>query len=195
MAFFPDAIGGILEGRRVNMGMLVEFQFASGTERVWTGVRDLTSGGFTWFGIGKLNARVGGLQDTLSDESSDIELSVSGADLTDSIAVKALSEDRSEYIGRLVRLWLQFFDDEFQNLDSPYPFKAGLMDAPEIDRVPNQGGGWTRTIRITASNIFYGRSSPKYAFWTDADQQQRFPGDKGLERVPELQRKVIHQPW
>ena len=37
---------------------------------------------------------------------------------------------------------------------------------------------------IEAEGLFFRRNSPPRGRWTDADQKARYPGDRGLERLP-----------
>lgn len=196
MPYFPETIQAYLSGRKVNMVPLALFDFRDGEVAVWTGPYPLTVGGREWTGLGAI-VSVDGLNQAATLESSEMTFILSGVDL--SILAVATSADRANYVSRLVTVFIQFFDEDWQPLDSPYALKAGLMDDMRITRSQSVGEDGSvvvvRTITLTAQNLFYGRGIAPYSLYTDRDQQLRFPGDKGMQFIPELQDKDIPAPW
>lgn len=196
MADFGATINAYLAGRHVNMRPLVLFDFADGEQALWQGEYDLTSGGKTWKGMGGI-ASMDGLDAAATLESSAMTFTLSGVEPTDapvSFAAIAKNSDRSNYVRRLVTVYIQFFDEDWQPLDDPFAIKAGLMSNMTMSR-SRANNGFLRTISLTANNIFYGRGVAPSAYYTDRDQQTRYPGDKGLQFIPSLQNKQIPVPW
>lgn len=187
----PAVIQTLLEGRTVRVAHLVEFGFCTQMRRLWNGHYTLTAGGHEWFGIRKLGS-IEGLDDEGLLQASQMKFTVSGVDAR--FLSLAIGEDKSEYIGKMVKVFLQFFDQDWQPLDEPVARAAGIMDGIELSR-QRAGDGWQRIATITAENIFYGRSVPPYGYFTNSDQQNRHPGDRGLEKIPEIQEAVIQVPW
>lgn len=206
---FSETVKAYLEGRKVNFRLLVAFDFRDGVERVWGGEYALTSGGETWKGLGRIT-NIEGLDQEAGLESSVMTFTLSGVELPGadlSYLAIATSEDRSNYVDRLVTVYIQFFeieDDppnnryEWHPLDDPYAIKAGIMTGVTVSRSrvqTKQGQGVLRTVSLQANNIFYGRSVARGAFYTDRDQQIRAPGDKGMQFIVALQDREIEVPW
>ena len=198
MSAFSATIEAYLSGRKVNMRPLALFDFRDGEEAWWGGEYDLVSGGKTWKGLSRW-VNVEGLDQANTLDSSAMTFSLSGVEAT--VLAIATSSDRANYVNRLVTVYMQFFDEDWQTLDAPWALKAGLMDDMQISRsqAEKDDGSvtWTRSLRLTAQNIFFGRGVAPYSLWTDRDQQKRYPGqgDKGLQFLPVLQDTDIPVPW
>lgn len=196
MADFGATINAYLAGRKVNMRPLALFDFRDGEMAVWGGEYDLVSGGKTWKGLGSV-ASVDGLDQAATLESSAMTFTLSGVEKpgtgTSFISI-AKSSDRANYVRRLVSVYLQFFDEDWQALDAPFAIKAGIMSDMQMSRSRTKDG-YLRTITLQANNIFYGRGVAPAAYYTDRDQQTRHPGDLGMQFIPSLQSKQIPVPW
>lgn len=196
MADFGSTINAYLAGRKVNMRPLVLFDFADGEQALWGGEYDVTSGGKTWKGLGGI-ASMDGLDGAATLESSMMTFTLSGIEPEGapvSFADIAKNSDRSNYVRRQVTVYLQFFDEDWQKLDSPQAVKAGIMGNMTMSR-SRTANGFLRTVSLTANNIFYGRGVAPAAFYTDRDQQKRYSGDLGMQFIPTLQNKQIPVPW
>lgn len=193
MPDFSQTIHDILDGRVVRVGHLVEFWFGS-PQRLWNGFRNIkTSDDKVWYGIGGLGS-ISGLEDEHDNlQSTEMRLVVSGVD--SALLQTAISEDRSLYVGKLVIVYLLFFNKDWQPLDLPVARKAGIIDGIDVSHVGNEDGTRTRTIGVTAQNIFFGRSVPPAAYYSNRDQQFRKPGDRGLEFISDSMDTVIQIPW
>lgn len=196
MADFGSTINAYLAGRSVKMRPLALFDFRDGEMALWGGEYPLVSGGKTWQGLGSI-ASIDGLDQAATLESSAMTFTLSGVEVPDagtSFSDIAKSSDRANYARRMVTVYLQFFDDDWQPLDDPYALKAGIMTNMLMSRSRMQNG-YLRTISLQANNIFYGRGVAPASFYTDRDQQSRFPGDLGMQFIPGLQSKQIPVPW
>ena len=198
MSAFSATIEAYLSGRKVNMRPLALFDFRDGEEVWWGGEYDLVSGGKTWKGLSRW-VNVEGLDQANTLDSSAMTFALSGVEAT--VLAIATSSDRANYVNRLVTVYMQFLDDDWQTLDSPWALKAGLMDDMQISRsqAAKDDGSvtWKRSVKLTAQNIFFGRGVAPFSLWTDRDQQKRYPGqdDKGLQFLPVLQDADIPVPW
>lgn len=183
----------LLEGRTVRVAHLVEFCFRSQARRLWNGSYQLRAGGHDWFGLSKLGS-IEGIEDDGGLQAQEMKFSISGVDSR--LLAVAVSEDRADYIGAHVKVYYNFFGEDWQNLeDDPVARAAGIIDGLEVTRQPMEGGGTRRVISLTAQNIFYGRVIPPASFFTNRDQGQRFPGDRGLSYVGDLVETNIPFPW
>lgn len=216
MGYFPRAIAAYLKKRTVRCAPLALFWFDTGPIGLWNGFNTFDAGGITWNACKGL-ATIEGIEEPLSGEAKQVKVSIAGDDVPGaslSVAAKmAATVDKAVYKRRLLQIYLQFFDTNWQpgvpddiraindsqepwtQLDEPFAILGAFMDEPEFSREPIEGGGCRRTIAMTAENIFAGRNVSPFGFYTDRDQQRRFVGDKGLEFVKDLQNKTVPTPW
>lgn len=193
MGPFSETVSAYLAGRQLRFAYLVEFQFDPAAY-FWNGVGTLQAGGKTWVGLAQLGA-IEGLSEALNGESQQMRLTLSGAQVSSAIMQAAASESRANYVGRIVTIWIQFFDEDWTLLDEPQALASGIVDGIPISREQGENGATIRTVTVTAENIFYSRRIPPNGYYTDSDQQQRFPGDLGMQFIPALVDKTISVPW
>lgn len=191
-------------GSSVSPVLLAELYFDSGTLRLWTGYGNLVWGDNTYTGIGTLIG-ISAVQETQDIQARGIVVTLNGIPST--IISLALSE-RSR--GRYFKLYLASVDSsryvatesspgrvmledgsgyvllENQLLDTPYRFFSGLMDVMEFT-----DSGETADMRLSVENILITGQRAKISRYTAEDQRKRFPNDKGLEFINQLQDKEI----
>jgi len=193
MPDFPAAIQNMLNGRTVRVAHMVELLLDS-PKRMWNGFRDVTtSDGKTWNGLGGLGSITGLEEDDTNMQSTELRLTVSGVDAA--LLQTAIAEDRALYIGKLIIIWLVFFDEEWQPIETPIARKAAIIDGVDVSRHSSDEGPSVRSLSMVAQNLFYGRSLPPAAFYSNRDQQIRSPGDRGFEFVSDSIETVIPVPW
>jgi hypothetical protein len=187
---FSEAAQAQMRGDIVRAALLVEFRFVSGTVRLWEGSGRLrTRDGNLWDGTAGMG-EVSGLGQSVNGSAPSLVLSLSGVDAE--FAAKAKGES-ADYYNRAVVVYLQFFADDWSCLDNPYPITlARMMNLTASKKTDDKGPVYT--VAVTAETPFATRRRPKYGFWTDTDQRQRFPGDRGLERVAGIDQKNITFP-
>lgn len=188
-----DAMNTMLNGNIVRAGILVEFGFDS-PQYFWVGSRPITtSDGKTWQGIRQLVSISGFDEEDDNLQASDVKVEISGVD--ESVLQLAVAEDRSLYIGSLLRFWISFFDEDFEPLDDPVAFKTAIIDGIEINHNVTGDGPEVRTLAVNGQNLYYGRNSPPASNYSNSDQQFRSPGDRGFEFVSDAVEEVIPVPW
>lgn len=188
MAFFDSTLAAYAAGRRVALAVLVECDFAEGVNRFWlTGQGTLEAGGYDWMGTGELvsTSAIGTGQ---GDGADKMEFTLSGV----STELLALAQDAESVRGQRITVYGQFLDaDSLQPYDDMWPL-------PTADVMSTIGfaatGPGQRAITITAESIFAARDRARYAFYTVRDQEERFPGDRGLEYIPTLKNKEVIWP-
>ncbi|PZQ18957.1 MAG: hypothetical protein DI565_00705 [Ancylobacter novellus] len=188
---FSEAIAAQLAGETIRRGLLVEFDFASGVKRVWNGEGALqTSDGKIWEGLFGLGS-VSGLAQAINGSAPEILLSVSGVDPDFANRVKGES---AEYLNRAVIVFSQFFDESWQTLDAPFAIVWAKMRGMKVRREVDDDVV-VRTVTIKAETPFgETKRRPRNGYCTDRDQQTRYPGDRGCERTPGLESKLIEFP-
>lgn len=188
----------------VNPVIMAEMFFDTGTLRLWTGYGTLEWGDKQFFGGGNLIG-ISPIEETQDLQAKGIVCSLTG--IPSNILALALGE-RSR--GRQFRLYLASattkryvatedapgvveLEDgsgyvllESQLIDSPYRIFSGLMDTIEIT-----DNGETADVRMAVESILITGQRQKIRRYTDQDQKKRFPYDRGLEFINQLQDKEI----
>jgi hypothetical protein len=178
----------------VRLDLMVEFQFATGTKRVWNGNTPLVSNGFTWqpmYGAGGID----GLSMPIGTAAESVTFQMNGLPgKADSLLAAALA-GTDEVLQRLAIIHLQLFGEDWQPEGPPVGIWWGFMQPPRVSRTPMQGAvGGTQLVTMAAENAFFNRSRPPYGRYTDRDQQARSPGDKFFQMTPALLFKIFDYP-
>lgn len=193
MGFFPETIAAKLAGREVAVALLCFMDFKDTPRRWWMGYGDLNAGGHTWQGTGTF-IEIDGLDQALGTVAPQTTFTLSGVDAT---VVTLARQSSARVKDRACQVYIQFFEiapggDQmpWAPLDEPYAIWSGIMDQMTY----GADGPSQRRVTLTAESIWTGRRRPAYGFWTDRDQNGRFPGDRGLEQVVNLVQKTIRWP-
>ncbi|MCA0401284.1 MAG: hypothetical protein LCH38_10770 [Proteobacteria bacterium] len=163
--------------------------FKSGDVRFWTGRGDLVAGGHTWtgsadfIGVSEIDAAAGAFASPFT-----VTLSGLPAEHFDAYA-RLMVVDASEYRGRAITVSICFFDEAWQVIEEPIACQTGFMDVPILD-----ADAGSRRITLQCEGPFVTRSRPRHGFYTDEDQQLRYPGDKGLEFAPISATRNVKSP-
>jgi len=207
----PVELANLVSQREAPCAFLVRFHFASGIVRVWAGFGQLqTLDGQVWSGLGELGS-IDGLSTAFNGTAPAGRLTVSGID-PDLISV-AVGET-SDFIGRPVGIFLQAFGGGTLPFNTAPPLISGpavvgsvltastgtwtetsgtalngnpcaiavrLMTALEVSR-----SAVNRTLSLTHETPYTGRNRPAGGFYSDRDQQKRYPGDRFCERTQML---------
>lgn len=192
------------EGQSVTPIILAELEFDSATVRVWSGLGTIQWQGEQFTGLGGL-IDVSPLEETQNLEARGISCTLSGVPSTN-IAMALTERCR----GRPFRMWLgalpaggqyiELEDEsgvvltedgdrvllESQLIDDPLRIFTGLMDVMEF-----QDDGTTASIRLAVENAMIIGERAKMGRYTAEDQKKRFPDDRGLEFINQLQDKEI----
>lgn len=166
----------------VRPALLATFDFATGAVRVWTGTRSITFGGNTFTGLGDL-VNVSPIQEVRGTRPNGLTFTLNGVPSA-SVTI-ALADS---YRGRTCTLWLAFIDANEALISDPVQIFSGRMDTMKIVDT-----GETSSITVQAESRFIELERSRERRYTDQDQKQFFPGDRGLEYVAGLQEREI--PW
>ena len=177
MGFFDATQQALAEGLSVFYGELYDVGLTSGAVFYWDGFGDLTAYSVTWLGRGQFVQRTE-IPFGVDDEAGQLTLTLSGVDAAIVAAVRA---EESEFYGRPITVWGQFFSEAMQLSGSRFHLFAGTMDVPTYGGT----GVGSRSIIIPCEGEWADRNGAQFEFFTNASQQApgRFPGDKGLEYV------------
>lgn len=159
--------------------LLAKLEFDSGDFRVWSGRGDLSFNSEIYTGVGDLG-KISEVEEGVDQRAFGISLEISGVPSAN-ISL-ALSE---ELQNRKAQVWLGFFDSNYALITSPVLLFRGRMDTMDIKL------GKTATIVVTAESRLIDWGRARIRRYTDADQQERFPGDKGFQFVSDTTEKQI----
>lgn len=193
------------EGAAISPTLMAEFQFDSQTIGMFTGYGNLTWNGIDFSGSGNL-AGISNIEETEDLEAKGIVLSLNGMDSTLLATVfeeKLKARKCNIYLGANAARHIALEESEGEGailledgsgyialendlLDTPVRLFSGLMDVAEINDTGSEG-----TIKLSVENILYIGQRAKLSRYTDAEQKRRYPDDRGLEGINELQNKEI----
>lgn len=182
--------------RAIGVALLGEFDFPTGMEQVWSGLVVLQSvSGRDWrpigdFGVISMPEVTDGFQsnDTvigLRRAAEDNRLDYAGF-------VAAANADRAlDVSGRDFTIYtLTFRTDTGQPYGDPVVELAGQMS--HIRTVREGVSGYT--IELVCSPYFIGGHLPSAGYMTAEDQRMRFPGDAGLDLIPNSATRTVTWP-
>jgi hypothetical protein len=178
MPHFANAALAAFAGEQLNYAHLVEFFFASGTERVWTGYGDLdlpalNGSAQTWKGLGKL----GGISDldlSAGLGSEPLVLTLSGIETS---SVDQVRDQESEVKRRRCVLYLQVFTQQWAPIDTPRALFAGQMDSMKIRITATEA-----IISLSVDHVLTPKHRAPFGNYSLRDQAERNPGDKSFTR-------------
>ncbi len=188
-AHFTAAELAALSATTVRVGTLVEFRFDP-VYRLWNGNQARIFAGHKWLGAGALGS-IDGLAEARSGESNQVRFTLSGT----SYEINQVAMRRSiEQAGKLAIVSFQLLDPAWQPLGAPIQVWSGITQPMQATRnSAPEGQGPTRSITLAAENAFYARDRSPLGFYTDFDQQGRFPGDKFFQFQALL--RDFRYPW
>ena len=172
-----------LTAQAVRLAYLIELSFDSGPFRAWTGAQDFNwaASGRVFLGLGNV-LEVSGIEESQRVEANGIEITLSGVSPT--MVAYALAEN---YRNRRVRVWVAFFDIDTEALIAdPVPVFAGRMDVMHI-----ADAGDSAQIRLTCESRLVDLRRARERRYTDEDQKEMYPADRGLEYVAGLQDREV----
>ena len=174
----PDEL---LRNGDIAEAVLCWMDFATGAKRWWAGFGDLQHAGYLWQGTGDV---IG-----ISDLTSDYQMSADPVTFSFSATAEMMSlvqNATAAVRGRQVIVYSQLFavvpqagGQPWQPLGSPMALFTGTMGPMSYSAEATK----SRAISLQCEGLWARRNAPPRGLWTDRDQQARYPGDKGFERV------------
>jgi len=187
--------------QRVNLRLLLKIDAESEVHRLCTGARkyqldpdEIDTEGGIYTGLGNWAGELPVLDQLANGELQILPLTVSGPMSTDLVA--AMRNNRTEIRGARACLGVLRLDERYRRpADEEVWWFEGVCGALSIARVSGGPGQWIRSVTL---NVHFGdvdRKRPKLARWTHLDQQERYPGDTGLSRMPLYNLGTTRGPW
>ena len=160
--------------------LLASLSFATPVH-IWTGYGTITVGSTAYLGIGTLGS-ISPVEETTDLAARGISMQLSGVP-TAMLAV-ALTEN---YQGRECSVLFGALQSSGALVSSPVTIFSGRMDVMSIN-----DDGQNATIGMTAENKLVDFRRPREVRYTDQEQKNLVPSDKGLEFVTAIQEKQIY---
>lgn len=160
--------------------LFLDLGFDNGTVRMHSWLGDITWDGNTYTGIGQLGA-VSPVEEDAELTRTPLKLTLSGIP-TAMISI-VLNE---QYQGRSATLYLGYLNPStLQLINDPLILYRGRMDTADIEQ------GENLTVTLSVESRFAAWDRPLVRRYNNADQQSRYPGDRGLEFVEQSTEKQI----
>lgn len=174
-------------GSVARLALLAWFDFVDDPRWYWTGFGPLrTLDGQEWEGTAGL-ASISGLAVPIGTTAQQVTFALSGVDGR----VVKLAQRQSDLVkGRDCAVFLQLFNEDWSLRGPRRHVWSGLLDVMTFD---DRGDG-TFVVSQTAENLWAGRRKPAFGYYTDADQQARFPDDLGCQFTASIPGKQIYWP-
>lgn len=173
------AIDTALAGSNVPMVVFVEMDFPSGFLRINNSAQSFDWNGYSWLGIGSLGS-IDQITESSDMAANGIALSISGIP-SENVAL-ALGQ---KYQGRSCKVWFALLDSSYQVIADPIGSFNYRMDTMDIEL------GETATIRVSAESRLVDWERANVTRYTDEEQQKLYPGDLGLQFVPQMAEKEL----
>lgn len=162
--------------------IFVSLDLPDGIANLHSGIGRTTIAGTQYKGvsdpIGGRFVSVGQIDEPQFGQAASAAITLSNADRTFLQDVRATAR---EIEGRVANIYFAAFDGETQALLTAliplFPF--GRMTSPSLSW---QGIGM-RLVTLTIESLFQAKNFAPGGRWNPADQQRRYPGDKGLDYV------------
>jgi hypothetical protein len=159
------------------------FQFKTSTQRVWSGVGNLTVDGQTFVGVGSF-AEVGAITEGTDVEAKGTYVKLSGIDPV--LLGEAMNDIQP---GLQAMLWIGAMDVNANIIGSPYQIFGGIIDQPLVDPSDTTV---SITLNLESKVIDFSRASNRK--YTSADQRSVYPHDSGFDYVEQLN-NIALRPW
>lgn len=192
----PSAVAVALRAETVVAGVLVEMDFATGLQRVWSGIDPLTtSDGRVWSPVAHFGG-VSELEEATALEAAGFTIGLRrpgevGSDSAAAFAA-AVQEARAEDVfGRDVTVYLQAFDAATgAAVGAPQAVAAAIMVQVE----DSFDGAGAAAIRVQCEHVLAPGRVGSAGWMTDVDQQARHPGDRGLALTSVIGQRRVRWP-
>lgn len=148
--------------------------------RAWLGLGDyalpaddVDAEGGTYLGIGLVSS-IPALRQLVGGLAQRVEFTLNGVDER----TFALADQSSDQVRSApVHVGIVFFDADWQPVAPVAWLWDGTADSPSVSSSSGDGGGTVQSVTLSVGTVFTDKTRPQLAFYTDADQQRRSPGD------------------
>lgn len=182
MAIFSESDIAFLRRPHIARAWFVELHLPDGLWRLHNGVGRKTVGGKEWRGVsdpgGRQLVSISAVEDPRFGQAAKVDIVLSGVN---AVFLRSVKDKARQTEGVKADLYWCAFDQETQEVWSGSLKKLfpGYLSAPKRQ---SQGIG-LRTVSFTVETLWQSQNYPFGGKWSPADQERRYPGDKGLNFV------------
>lgn len=188
---FSAAELAVLESGVLKIGIFFRLDVEPEPVRLWLGHGEIepglnvydTEAGATYLGMGELQ-NVPAIKQLINGAAERIEFTLSG--VSGEVLTAANGDDAEAIRGAPATVGFGLFGDTWSNLLGGMHW-CGFYIADYLERAQapaDIGDQITRTITLSCGSRFTGRRRPAFSYFTDQDQQARFPGDLSCSLTP-----------
>ncbi|MBR0855671.1 hypothetical protein [Bradyrhizobium liaoningense] len=181
---FSEAELAVLARGVVRIGVFFRLDVAPDPVRLWLGFGDIEPGvnvldpdGALYRGLGQIQ-NVPAFKQLLNGAAERVEFRADG--VAGGVLEIAAGDDAEAVKGRPVTVGFGLFGDRWDDLLGGLHwcayYVADYLEGAQSE--PDEKGNSVRSVILSCSTRFTGRRRPAYAYFSDQDQQRRFPGDK-----------------
>lgn len=161
----------------------VKMRFTSGDLLLSTTYSNIVIDSETYIGSGNI-LNISQISETSDTKASGIQINLTGLD--SSILSAGLNDNVAGMIVELYFGVLTTTANADAVVDTPYKIFEGFIDTMVLDEQ-----GISSSLKFTVENKMIILEKPSDRRYTDEDQKELFPNDRGLEFVASLQNKSI----
>lgn len=159
--------------------------------RLWLGFGDIKPGinaldpvtGIVYRGFGEI-AAVPALKQMINGAAERVEFTLSGVE--GEVLALAAAHDAQSVKGKRVAIGFAVMDGSFKLLGAVRWIRFYTADFLAIQQAPTDdpASPIVRTLTLSCGSLMTARRRPAYSYFTNQDQQRRYPGDRFCERTP-----------
>lgn len=158
--------------------LLFRLDHSQGELFLWDGIGEIAVSGNTYRGVGGFG-QISGVSDSTDIQNHEVLCSLNGVSLPGLVLTDTDIEGRAASI---TAIWL----DEAGTVQGSLLLFSGTGD---VLRVKPDTESRALTAKLKAPLVEW--RAPPLAYWTDADQQRRYPGDMGLTFIKTLEGSTV----
>jgi len=179
MRTMQAAAAAAIQNNNVPYLVLVELDFVEGFVRLTNAGYDFPWNGYTWTGAGNLGS-ISAIEEGQDLQMYGCTLTLSG--MSSDIISKCFG---TGYSGRAATIWIAPLDSNYNILADPVVVFMGKMDTMPITL------GDESAVQVTIESKLIDWERPRTRRYNNEDQQAEYPGDKGMEFVPQMVEKPL----
>ena len=173
----PAHILAATRGAVLRDARFLEMAFDDGALRLWSGTGVIQAEGKPWYGTGALGA-IDGIGDSTELQASGLRCQLSAV----IPGIRDMAMARAKRVrGRPAALYYGVLDARWQVVGALALERQGLMDTMALIE------GSAPVIEIMVEDKARDLWKPRTRYYTDADQQGEWPGDRLFEMVASMQ--------
>lgn len=181
MSFSDEELAALDRGV-MRIGIFFRLDVAPEPVRLWLGIGIIEPGinvfdaaGAQYLGFGEMR-EVPGISQLINGAAERVEFTFSG--VSGAVLTIASGGDAEQVKGKAAAVGFALMGSDWQLLGPVHWLAYYVADFLAGDQaVTGDGSSITRTLTLSCGTRFTGRRRPSFSYFSDADQQARFPGD------------------